>query len=344
MQIYKVGGAVRDHLLGIPPKDIDYVVVGSTPTEMEFLGFVQVGSTFPVFLKDGEEYALARTERKSGVGYKGFDVEYNSSVTLEEDLFRRDLTINSMAMTDNGSIIDPYGGIEDINNKILRHTSEAFADDPVRVLRTARFAARYADFSIHPKTIGLMQQIAHEIAHVPTERVWAEIEKGLKEPGWYKMFDCLKQAGVFEVVPVLSGFRNYDWWLKSRDTADLLKLSSIERFAVVAKGIDKDMFTNLSVPLAYSKFSIMFNMTYDRIQQYGELHPTDKVILFEQLKIFNDPSIAMSILSLNMVDCTDITMDIAAVMSVDVSHIASLHKTGQEIKQAILTARTLAIS
>ena len=141
MKIYMVGGCVRDMILGREPEDIDYVVVGSTPEEMLEKGYTQVGATFPVFLKCSEEYALARTERKTGVGYQGFETKHDPTVTLEEDLRRRDLTINSMAQDINDVITDPYGGRADLEAGILRHTSEAFAEDPVRVLRTARFAA-----------------------------------------------------------------------------------------------------------------------------------------------------------------------------------------------------------
>ena len=196
MKIYQVGGCVRDKLLGLTPKDIDYVVVGSTPQQMLDLGYQQVGSSFPVFLKDGEEYALARTERKTGVGYNGFETKHDPNVTLEDDLCRRDLTINSMAMDEDGHLFDPHGGQSDLQAQILRHTSEAFAEDPVRVLRTARFAARYK-FDIAPDTIELMNKIAHELDFIPQERIWTEIEKGLMEKTPAVMFDTLTRCGAF---------------------------------------------------------------------------------------------------------------------------------------------------
>src|SRR3954469_20163312 len=160
MKIYEVGGAVRDELLGLPVKDRDYVVVGATPEEMERLGFKPVGRDFPVFLhpKTHEEYALARTERKSGRGYKGFTVHASPEVTLEEDLRRRDLTINAMAKAEDGTIVDPFDGREDLKKKLLRHVSEAFSEDPVRILRVARFAARFG-FSIAPETMTLMKRM-----------------------------------------------------------------------------------------------------------------------------------------------------------------------------------------
>lgn len=185
MKIYLVGGAVRDLLMSRTPKDRDYVVVGSTPEEMLSLGYQQVGSDFPVFLHpdSNEEYALARTERKSGVGYNGFVVNADPSITLEEDLKRRDLTINSMAIDlETNEIIDPFGGQLDLKNCILRHTSEAFAEDPLRVLRVARFAARY-NFNVHPDTISLMMRLVErrEMEALTTERVWLEFEKAMME-------------------------------------------------------------------------------------------------------------------------------------------------------------------
>ncbi len=185
MQIYLVGGAVRDQLLGLPVKDRDWVVVGATPEEMINQGFRPVGSDFPVFLhpETHEEYALARTERKSGRGYKGFTFHTSPDVTLEEDLIRRDLTINAMAMDDQGNITDPFNGQQDIQNRILRHVSDAFLEDPLRVLRVARFLARFAHlgFTIEPETLELMGKIASdgELDHLTPERVWQEFERAL---------------------------------------------------------------------------------------------------------------------------------------------------------------------
>lgn len=188
MQIYLVGGAVRDKLLKHPVYDRDWVVVGATPQQMLAQGFQPVGKDFPVFIhpKSGEEYALARTERKSGKGYTGFTYSADPDVTLEEDLMRRDLTINAMAEADDGTLIDPYQGKRDLEARILRHVSPAFAEDPLRVLRVARFAARYAHlgFSVAPETLALMRQLAHsdELDHLTAERVWKETERALGEP------------------------------------------------------------------------------------------------------------------------------------------------------------------
>ncbi|NOS98868.1 MAG: multifunctional CCA addition/repair protein [Methylotenera sp.] len=209
MQIYMVGGAVRDELLDFEVKDKDYVVVGSTPQAMLDAGYRPVGKDFPVFLhpKTHDEYALARTERKTAKGYKGFAVHASIDVTLEEDLARRDLTINAIAKSEDGKIIDPYNGLADIQSKTLRHVSDAFAEDPVRILRIARFAARYADFNVAPETHQLMQQMvaAGEVDALVAERVWQELAKGLMEAKPSRMFDVLRACGALQkILPELN--------------------------------------------------------------------------------------------------------------------------------------------
>ena len=185
MQRYLVGGAVRDSLLGYPFHERDWVVVGATPEQMLALGYQQVGKDFPVFLHPDtkEEHALARTERKSGKGYTGFSVYAAPDVTLEQDLLRRDLTINAIAQADDGSLVDPFHGADDLKQKILRHVSDAFAEDPLRVLRVARFYARYAHlgFTVAPQTKQLMQQLSSELDTLAAERVWQETAKALSE-------------------------------------------------------------------------------------------------------------------------------------------------------------------
>ena len=200
MKIYTVGGAVRDALLGRPVVDRDYVVVGATPAEMVALGYRPVGQDFPVFLHPDtqEEYALARTERKSGHGYKGFAVYAAPEVTLEEDLCRRDLTINAMAQDPSGVLIDPYGGQADLQARLFRHVSPAFAEDPVRILRVARFAARFTDFSVAAETLALMRRIVEEgeVDALVPERVWQEIARGLMEEMPSRMFRVLRECGA----------------------------------------------------------------------------------------------------------------------------------------------------
>jgi tRNA nucleotidyltransferase (CCA-adding enzyme) len=208
VQVYLVGGAVRDELLGIAVKDKDFVVVGSTPDEMIAAGFKPVGKDFPVFLhpKTHDEYALARTERKTAKGYKGFVVHASPEVTLEEDLARRDLTINAIAKDSAGKFIDPYNGLADIQSKTLRHVSDAFAEDPVRILRAARLSARFQDFSLAPETNQLMQQMvaAGEVDALVAERVWQELAKGLMEDKPSRMFDVLRACcALKKILPEL---------------------------------------------------------------------------------------------------------------------------------------------
>ena len=204
MQTYIVGGAVRDELLGLTVKDHDHVVVGSTVEAMLAAGYKSVGKDFPVFLhpKTHEEYALARTERKTAKGYKGFVVHASPEVTLEEDLARRDLTINAIAKTADGKLIDPFNGIADIKSKILRHVSDAFTEDPVRILRAARFAARFEEFTIAPETMDLMKQMvaAGEVDALVPERVWQELAKGLMEDKPSRMFEVLRESGALQKI------------------------------------------------------------------------------------------------------------------------------------------------
>lgn len=206
MKVYLVGGAVRDQLLDLPVKDRDWIVVGADPATLLSLGYQQVGKDFPVFLnpKTKEEYALARTERKSSAGYTGFICDFSPTITLEQDLIRRDLTINAMAQSEDGEIIDPYGGKQDLENRILRHISPAFSEDPLRVLRVARFAARYHSlgFKIASETLALMAELAQsgELQHLTAERVWLETEKVLNEKNPEIYFETLHKTGTLSVL------------------------------------------------------------------------------------------------------------------------------------------------
>ena len=211
MQTYLVGGAVRDNLLGLPVRERDWVVVGATPAEMLALGYKQVGKDFPVFLhpETHEEYALARTERKTGPGYKGFVVHADAAVTLEEDLIRRDLTINAIAEAPDGSRIDPYGGQEDLRAGLLRHVSPAFVEDPVRILRVARFAARFAKWGFHVAhgTQALMQQMVAngEVDALVPERIWTELSRALAEEQPARFFEVLQHCGALaRLMPELA--------------------------------------------------------------------------------------------------------------------------------------------
>jgi len=209
MQCFLVGGAVRDRLLGLPVKDRDFVVVGATPEEMLVQGFVPVGRDFPVFLhpQTHEEYALARTERKTAPGYKGFAFHAQKDVTLEQDLARRDLTINAMAETEDGRLFDPFNGQFDLRQRLLRHVSPAFQEDPVRILRAARFCARFTEFSIAPATVQLMRMMVDggEVDALVPERVWQEFSRGLMEIQPSRMLEALQTCGALaRLLPVLA--------------------------------------------------------------------------------------------------------------------------------------------
>jgi len=228
MEVYLVGGAVRDRLLGRPVQERDWVVVGARPEELERDGFVPVGREFPVFLhpRTHEEYALARLERKVGLGYKGFTTQFAPDVTLEEDLKRRDLTINAMAETPSGEVIDPYGGRRDLEARLLRHVSEAFVEDPVRILRVARFAARYADlgFRVAEDTVALMKRMTEsgEIDALVPERVWQETERALGETRPDVFFETLRScaalAKIFPELDALYGIPQPPRWHPEIDT------------------------------------------------------------------------------------------------------------------------------
>ena len=247
MKIYLVGGAVRDALLGLPVKDKDWVVVGATPQEMLDAGYQQVGRDFPVFLhpQTREEYALARTERKSGSGYTGFTCYAAPDVTLEEDLQRRDLTINALAQDDDGHIVDPYQGRRDLDNRLLRHVSPAFSEDPLRVLRVARFAARYAhlSFRIADETLALMRDMtaAGELEHLTPERVWKETENALTTRNPQVFFQVLRDCGALRVlfpeVDALFGVPAPAKWHPEIDTG-IHTLMTLSMAAMLSPNVD----------------------------------------------------------------------------------------------------------
>ena len=276
MKVYLVGGAVRDALLGYPTSEHDWVVVGASPQHMLDLGYQQVGKDFPVFLhpQTRDEYALARTERKWGHGYTGFAVHCDPSVTLEEDLQRRDLTINAMAQTDTGEVIDPYGGQRDLSAKVLRHVSDAFVEDPLRVLRTARFAARYAHlgFSVAPETLALMTEIVSqgELAHLPAERVWVELERALGERSPQVFVEVLRAcnalAALLPEVDALFGVPQSPEHHPEIDTgvhtlmalqqAAMLSPATDVRFAVLLHDLGKGMTPEADWPVSYTHLTL----------------------------------------------------------------------------------------
>ncbi|WP_404417308.1 polynucleotide adenylyltransferase [Marinospirillum sp.] len=309
MQTYLVGGAVRDKLLGLPIKDRDWVVVGATPEQMQALGFRPVGKDFPVFLhpETQEEYALARTERKQGRGYKGFALCADPSVTLEEDLERRDLTINALAEDEAGRIIDPYGGQADLEQRLLKPVSAAFGEDPLRVLRTARFAARFADlgFQVAEQTRHLMQKLvmAGEMAFLTPERVWLEMQKALYTPQPGVFFAVLEQAGALEALwPEFAGFWRVHPELPERlQQAAHKGLQPAELLAVMLVDVpEKDL----------QAFLAQLKLPKSVVQQVESLHgakehsglqaddPQAVLALLEKLDAWRRPELAINTLKL----------------------------------------------
>jgi tRNA nucleotidyltransferase (CCA-adding enzyme) len=266
MRVYLVGGAVRDELLGRPVHERDWVVVGATPEQLEALGYRAVGKDFPVFLhpRTHEEYALARRERKTGPGYRGFRTEFSPDITLEEDLLRRDLTINAIARADDGGLTDPHGGRADLAARVLRHVSEAFVEDPVRILRIARFAARFVEFSIAPETLALMRRMVAdgEVDALVAERVWQETERALREERPDRFFATLRDCGalavIFPELDALFGVPQPARWHPEIDTgvhvlmalrrAAQLSPHSATRFAVLGHDLGKALTPNATLP------------------------------------------------------------------------------------------------
>ena len=307
MQIYVVGGYVRDMLLGLDPKDMDFVVVGATPEELEgvgqslSLGFKKVGADFPVYLdKHKREWALARTERKTGPGYRGFECQFDSTVTLQEDLYRRDLTINAMALEVyhldasnliiSDEVIDPYSGQDDLNSRTLRPVSNHFMEDPVRVLRVARFAARYG-FEMSTGMIEFINQmtLSGELDHLVPERVWAEMEKAFATHHASRFFTCLGKTKALSVLfPELKNFAD-DGELRSAFD-DCLVLE--DKIAILVSRMhpeDAKTFVNRFIPPKHSKLALKYNKLLSWISLLGKEYTSTTVeSLFKDLKVYND--------------------------------------------------------
>lgn len=310
MQVYLVGGAVRDELLYLPVKDRDWVVVGTTPEQMEQQGFFPVGKDFPVFLhpKTHEEYALARTERKAGKGYKGFTVIASPEVTLEEDLQRRDLTINAMAKDTAGNIIDPYNGQQDLSNKLLRAVSDAFSEDPLRILRTARFAARFAHlgFSVEANTLAKMQQLtaSGELGCLTVERVWIEVEKALSSQTPSVFFKVLIQVGAVEKIwpPLAKQLTNNPdclAWLDKAAQQDSLSLA--QRFALLGWGAAFEFAAQLAnclmLPKEYQKH-LKALLLIQKQPALRSLQAEEVMRMFDQLDAWRQPELFNAVVEL----------------------------------------------
>jgi tRNA nucleotidyltransferase (CCA-adding enzyme) len=303
MQVYLVGGAVRDELLGRVPRERDWVVVGAVPADMERLGYRPVGREFPVYLhpETQEEYALARVERKVAPGYRGFVTEHSPAVTLEQDLLRRDLTINAIARSADGRIIDPYGGRADLQARVLRHVSPAFAEDPVRILRVARFAARFADlgFTIAPETMALMRTMVAngEADALVSERVWRELEAALDSPAPHRCFEVLRECGALPVLlPELANSTDAPLALMALQAAAAAGSGNAVRWASLLAGLGvaevESLCARLRVPnepreLAALSARLRADLAAAPYQAAAE--PKLLLALFEQADAFRRP-------------------------------------------------------
>jgi tRNA nucleotidyltransferase (CCA-adding enzyme) len=341
VKTYVVGGAVRDELLGLPVKDRDHVVVGATPEEMAKLGYKPVGKDFPVFLhpQTHEEYALARTERKSGRGYKGFTVYAAPDVTLEDDLRRRDLTINAIAKAEDGSLIDPFSGKKDIQQKVLRHVSEAFSEDPVRILRVARFAARFG-FKIADETMALMRKMVDsgETDYLVPERVWQEFSKGLMEEHPERMFDVLEACGLRErLLPELE------------TQPEALSGSLAVRFALLCWALAEDevetLCRRLRVPNEPRELALLVSRNRSGLQ--SARRPEELLELLKKTDAFRRPErfaevLEVARLASHGTDFARLEKARAAAAAVDAGAIAG-KASGADIPRLIDEARLQAI-
>ncbi|HEY3487784.1 MAG TPA: multifunctional CCA tRNA nucleotidyl transferase/2'3'-cyclic phosphodiesterase/2'nucleotidase/phosphatase [Gammaproteobacteria bacterium] len=299
MKTYLVGGAVRDKLLGLTPKERDWVVVGGTATEILALGYTQVGQNFPVFLhpQSKEEYALARSERKTGRGHKGFEFDSSADITLEEDLQRRDLTINAMAEDENGRIIDPYNGLRDLQNRVLRHVSAAFTEDPLRVLRVARFMSQLGEFNfqVATETLELMQRIvaAGEIKHLVAERIWQELHKALQGRTPQRFLQTLQQSHALAELFPAQNF-DFDKAVTALQQAALLSKDTHVRYAAMMTGADTSativaIGDHLRIPKAFTELAELLRSQHDFFINSIQLPPPDILEGLKQLDAFRRP-------------------------------------------------------
>ena len=341
MKTYVVGGAVRDELLGLPVKDRDHVVVGATPEEMVKLGYKPVGKDFPVFLhpQTHEEYALARTERKSGRGYKGFTVYASPDVTLEDDLRRRDLTINAIAKAEDGSLIDPFKGKADLEARTLRHVSDAFSEDPVRILRVARFAARF-DFAIDRSTADLMREMVQsgEADYLVPERVWQEFSKGLMAQRPERMFEVLEACGLrARLLPELE------------TQPEVMAGSLAVRFALLAWALAEDevetLCRRLRVPNEPRELALLVSRNRIALEAVPHASPEELLKLLKAVDAFRRPErfaelLEVARLAAHGIDFAPLERARVAAAAVDAGAIA---QRGGDIAKAVDEARLKAI-
>ncbi|HEX8956013.1 MAG TPA: multifunctional CCA tRNA nucleotidyl transferase/2'3'-cyclic phosphodiesterase/2'nucleotidase/phosphatase [Burkholderiaceae bacterium] len=362
MKTYAVGGAVRDGLLGLPVQDRDFVVVGATPDEMIAAGYTPVGKDFPVFLhpETHEEYALARTERKTAPGYKGFVFHTDAEVTLEEDLIRRDLTINAMARAEDGCIIDPFHGRADLQARVFRHVSQAFAEDPVRILRVARFAARFGDFTVAPETRRLMQDMvaAGEVDALVPERVWQELSRGLMEAKPSRMFEVLRDCGALARLLPEFDDKLLARALPSVDRGGDMQFALPQRFAVMTRDLAKeavdDVCERLKIPGDCRDLAAMAAREQATTARAQELQPEEIVRLLERCDAFRKPQRFVDMLQVLNCDSGPaegasvqegrLKTALTAAQSVNAGQVAQAHAGApQGIAAAVHAARVEAV-
>ncbi|MBP3195027.1 MAG: tRNA nucleotidyltransferase [Cardiobacteriaceae bacterium] len=356
MQIYLVGGAVRDKLLGVEVKDRDFVVVGATVEEMLARGFMQVGRDFPVFLhpETKEEYALARQERKQGRGHRGFSFEFSAATTLEEDLIRRDLTINAIAEDEHGNLIDPYGGIEDLENRVLRHISPAFAEDPLRVLRLMRFWARFFSFgfSIAPETLHICREIvaSGEIKELTRERVWNETVRALLTDAPEKYFEGLNAVGALSVI--LPETSHFNLEAMNNRLTQYKKNSSDAHWRLAIwqwkeDGVFESLKRNLHLPNLFVQAISRFNDSADALQNWRNISAKEKFSVLHKLGSFKKDTAVFEILSLLGIDekiREQIRAEIQVASEIRANNPEFSQYKGAELGEEIKKAQIAAIS
>lgn len=356
LKVYLVGGAVRDQLLGLPVKEKDWVVVGATPEEMTARGFKPVGKEFPVFLhpETHEEYALARTERKIVKGYKGFTFHTDTNVTLEEDLKRRDLTINAIAKAPDKRLIDPYGGQQDLKNKIFRHVSAAFQEDPVRILRLARLATKFPDFSIHPDTLNLMQKMVQteEVNALVPERVWQELARALDNEKPIRFFTVLNQCRALTVLfpDIKIGGKGVTALASVADKTP----SSVIRFAALQSDLPLKIIQNLAqrykVPNEYADLAFLvarFGNNYVNLGTMNEIALLNFIVKTDALR--RQSRFEQFILTCNFIysaypsQAEQIKKIIKVIKSVDIKPLQEKQLQGEIFAHALKQLRLRAI-
>jgi len=362
MKIYQVGGAVRDELLGLPVKDRDYVVVGATPQQMQDLGYRPVGKDFPVFLHPvtHEEYALARTERKTARGYHGFEFHAAPDVTLEQDLARRDLTVNAMATDEQGQLIDPYRGAEDLKSGVLRHVGPAFAEDPVRILRTARFAARFG-FTIAAETRELMQEMveAGEADALVPERVWQELARGLMEDKPSRMLNALSECGALaRVAPQLAAALEDEELkqsaLQALDAAAAANQPLEVRFAALLRDLNPfavdALAARLRPPAACRELALLAARHGHSILDADGLDAAELAALFDATDAWRRPERFDQLIDAATAGAGDLRRAIRrledaleAARAVDAAALSRAGRGGEDIRKRIAAARLEAI-